>query len=406
MGPDVSGDSVVVPAVFAPSAATCLRSLGRRGIHTIAAYERDTSPAFYSRYCDAAVTTPSPAADITGYKDALLSLVGRDDVRTIVPMREADTYVLSKYRDEFQDHVRPLWPSFDTLRTAHDRLRLVRAAEKAGVPVPDTRRLDDVDDRARDRIVKSRYALLADDYVESGPPEQFIEPSAVHYLRSGVEPDRDAIRAEMGHVPIVQEYVPGPEYALWALYEDGTPVAICQKRQIRAFSYTGGTSVYRKTARIPELEAAGRMLLDHLEWNGFASVQFKRDARTGEFKLMEINPRTWVSLSCPVRAGMDFPYYYWRLAGDEPIPVDPEYTTGIGTHRLGGELMYLHTVFAEDSPVIEPPPVWKAIRDITVSLYTQPRYDYLTADDPLPFVRDGVNWLWRTIAPRTGIPGE
>lgn len=397
MRADSTGDSVVIPAVFAPSATTCLRSLGRRDIHTIAAYETNTPPAFYSRYCDETVLTPPPSTDLVGYKDALVTLVSRDDVRTVIPMREADTYVLAKYRTEFQRHVRPIWPRFETLQIAHDRLRLTRTADEAGVPVPETGLLDEIDDWSRDQVVKARYALLTDDYVASQPPAQFIEPDSVYYLRGGIKPNRDEIRTEMDHTPIVQEYIPGPEYALWALYMEGEPVALSQKRQIRAFSYTGGTSVYRETVRIPELEAVGRALLDHLEWDGFASVQFKRDTRTGEFKLMEINPRTWVSLSCPVRAGIDYPYYYWRLAGSESVDPTSEYRTKVATHRLGGEMMYLRSILTDESPFVEPPPIGEAIREIATSFYTQPHYDYLTADDPLPFVRDGINWLARRL---------
>jgi predicted ATP-grasp superfamily ATP-dependent carboligase len=393
-----STDAVVVPAVFAPSATTCLRSLGQRGIRTILAYESHSPPAFSSRYCDETVVTPAPADDVVGYKDALLSLARRDDVRAIVPNREADTYVLSRYGEEFAEGIRPLWPSFDALRVAHDRLRLAEAATEAGVPVPETQTLSDVDDWERDRIAKARYALLTDEYVDGCAPGQFTEPSSVHYLEAGTVPDREAIREGMHHDPIVQEYIPGPEYALWALYADGEPVSICQKRQVRAYNYAGGTSIYRETVRIPELETVGRALLDHLDWNGFASVQFKRDRRTGEFSLMEINPRTWISLSCPVRAGMDFPYHYWRLAGGESVPPTDEYRTGVGTHRIGGELIYLRSIFTYDCPFVEPPPLLGATREVLTSLYSQPNYDYLAFDDPLPFVRDVANWVSRKTA--------
>lgn len=389
-----SHKSVVIPAVYAPHAVTCLRSLGRRGVHTIGVYERPT-PAFGSRYCDETVITPDPAEDIVAYKDALLALVKRDDVRAILPMREADVYVLSKYRDAFAAHVEPLWPPFETLTTVHDRIRLVEAAEAAGVSVPDTRALDDVEDWNREQIVKARYVLLAEEFVRTETPEAVTEPSSVRYLEPGVEPDREEVVAEMGHVPLVQEYVPGDEYAFWALYDRGEPVATCLKHQIRAFSYAGGTSVYRRTVREPALDAAGRALLDHLDWHGFASVQFKRDATTGEFRLLEVNPRVWVSMNCPVRAGLDFPYYYWLLADGRRPPRNPEYEDGIGTHYVGGEVMYLYSVLRDENPFVESPPFGHALLDVAASLYAQPRCDYFSLDDPAPFARDGLNWAMR-----------
>src|SRR6056297_2076679 len=151
--------AVVVPAAYAPHSTTVLRSLGRRGIHTIGVYERPT-PAFSSRYCDETHIVPSPVTDVEGYKDALWGLARRDDVRAIVPLREADVYVLAKYRSEFGAKVAPLWPSFETLETVHDRIALVEAAREAGVATPETRLLDEATEWNVRRVVKARYPLL------------------------------------------------------------------------------------------------------------------------------------------------------------------------------------------------------------------------------------------------------
>ncbi len=380
-------ESMVVPAVSLPHSLACLRSFGRRDIYMIAVCEQPATPAFGSRYCDEKLLVPSPADDLNEYKNALLSLANRDDVRTIVPMREEDIYVLSKHRSEFEERVYPLWPPFETIKTVHDRMDLVATAEAAGVSVPETRLLNEVDEWGRNRVIKARYALLTDDYVESGRPERYRSPNAIYYLEPETEPDRTAICAEMGHTPIVQEYVPGDEYALWALYDGGEPVATCQKHQIRARSYTGGTSIYRKTTYIPELERVGRALLDHLDWHGFASVQFKRDTNTDEFRLMEINPRAWFSISCPIQAGVDFPYYYWQVAGGELIRGDTNCEVGVGTHDLPGELMYLRSIVRDENPFVEPPSLGAAVWAVASSLYRDPRYEYLSLDDPRPFVR-------------------
>jgi predicted ATP-grasp superfamily ATP-dependent carboligase len=392
-GENTPRGSAVIPAVAQPHSFVCLRSLGRRGVRTIAVCEQSTTPAFSSKYCDEKIIVPSPTDSLIEYKDALLTLARREDVRTIVPMREEDTYVLSKYRDEFAKHLIPLWPPFETLRIVHDRIRLVEAAERAGVPVPRTSSLDDTEQWDRRRIVKARYPLLTDDYIPSEPPEHYVSRNAVHYLERGTEPDREAIVDEMGHVPIVQEYIPGDEYALWALYDRGEPVMTCQKKQVRARSFAGGTSIYRVTTDQPALEKAGRALLDQLDWHGFASVQFKKDSKTGEFKLMEINPRTWISLSCPIQSGVDFPYYYWRLANGESVQPESNCETGVGTHNLAGEAMYLRSLLRDENPFVESPPLSAGIGAVLSSLYTNPHFEYTSYDDPGPFVRVVFNTL-------------
>ena len=390
------GDTAVVLAVDSASTTACLRSLGRQGVHTIAASEDETVPAFASRYADETVVTPAPAEDLVGYAESVLALARRPGVEAILPMREEDVYVLSNHRSAFDPHVCTLWPPFETLERTHDRVRLVEAARDAEVSVPETQLLSEVDDWDRRLIVKGRYAVLAPAYV-GGLSGQAIGVASPRYLEFGVEPDREELVREFGHVPIAQEYVPGDEHSLWALYDQGEPVLTCQMHQHRAWKYPGGTSTFRETVADPDLEAAGRAVLDELDWHGFASVQFMRDERTGEFRLMEVNPRVWASVPCAVRAGADFPYVYWRLAtGEGDVSSDGAqlgagYETGFATHRLRGEAVYLYSVLAREYAYVDPPPFQSALWDVLAALYRQPHFDYLTLDDPGPFVRDIQN---------------
>ncbi|WP_224269318.1 ATP-grasp domain-containing protein [Haloprofundus salinisoli] len=388
-------ESIVIPAISAPSSVSFVRSLGRHGVRPITVSERKTASGFSSRYSAESHVVPGPDENLRGYEDALLSLAERSDVRALVPMREADVFVLARRREQFADHVSTLWPSFEQLRTVHDRRRLVEVAGDAGVAAPETQLLSEVDDWDRNRIVKGRYSVLTHEYEPSVPPRKLLDPGSTRYLEAGTEPDVASIRGEMRHNPIAQEFVGGDEYALWALYDEGEPVATCQKHQLRGWNYAGGTSVYRRTVCIPELEQAGRALLDELDWHGFASVQFKREPDSGEFTLMEINPRVWVSLPCAVRAGANFPLYFWQTATGKPVDIDPEnpYEEDVATHLLRGEAAHLTSVLSKKESFVDPPTLTATAVGMAKSMY-RPKHrgiDYLSADDPLPFVRGALN---------------
>jgi len=55
-------------------------------------------------------------------------------------------------------------------------------------------------------------------------------------------------------------------------------------------------SVYRDLVEDDRIETLGRRLLDHLDWHGLATVQFIKSAETGDYWLLEVNPRTWTSI--------------------------------------------------------------------------------------------------------------
>lgn len=380
--------SVLIPTGYDPAGYACVRSLGRRGIHTIVASEIARPPAAASRFCGESVTLPPPTDDVIAYRDALVELAARPDVRTVIPVRPFDVYVLSKYQDAFADHVTTVTPSLELLRRVYDRMCLYETALEAGVPVPETRLLDEPGDLACNSIVKSRYNILADEYVDTYPPGKMEVVKAVHHTPSGTTPDTDAIRAEMKHTPIVQEFIEHTDmYVFAALYDHGEAVATFQHRQIRGNSYTGGGGVYRKSVDIPELDAVGRRLLDELEWHGLACIEYMRDDRTGEFVLTEVNPRMWQSLPTAIRAGADFPYYYWLVATGHADAVEPGYRVGAGSHILYGELGHVLSVLHDVSPVVERPSFLRTTARVLWSCIVDPHFDILQFDDPRPFLR-------------------
>lgn len=364
-----------------------VRSLREHGVRTIFARTDSASPVPASRFCDEAHLLPSPREDVDAFRRGLLDLSARSDVVTVVPTREECVYLLSKYRDSFREHATFVVPPFEVLRSAQDRLRLIEEARNAGVPVPDTRLLTEGRDWSRRSVVKSRYNLLANAYDEAIPPGRVDVVKSIRHLEPGTRPDVEAICEEMGHVPIVQEFVPtDDEFVFAALYDRGDPLATFQHRQVRGESYLGGGGVYRKSVYFEELEAVGERLLDHLDWHGLACIEYMRDADTGEFVLTEVNPRTWKSMSVAVRAGADFPYYYWLAANGSREAIDAEYDRGVGTHSVYGEAHYVAELLRARSPHVERPSIPATSLALLSSLVRDPHFDCTRIDDPGPFV--------------------
>ena len=190
----------------------------------------------------------------------------------------------------------------------------------------------------------------------------------------------------MNHDPIVQEYVPkASEYMFAGIYDQGEPLATFQHEQIRGNSYVGGGGVYRKSIYRQDLEDVARTLLDHLDWHGLVCIEYMEHAETGDLMLTEINPRMWQSLPATVRAGADFPYYYWLQSQGRQTAIDPEYDLDVGSHLLIGEFSHLLSVLRDDSPFEASPSIGRSLREILASCYRDPNFDYLRPDDPVTF---------------------
>jgi hypothetical protein len=111
-----------------------------------------------------------------------------------------------------------------------------------------------------------------------------------------------------------------------------------------------------------------------------------RDANTGEWKLLEVNPKLWQSLPSTVRANADFPYYYWLQATDRSDDIDPSYDVGVGCHMLYGEFSHLLSIVRDESPLVERPSLGRTAWDVLRSCFEQPNFDSIHRDDPKLFL--------------------
>lgn len=376
----------VVPCISASSSLACIRSLGRRGVDTIAITDQKITPEKHSKYCTESLKVPSPREDLAAYRDVLLELAAKPEVGSIFPVRPSDSYVLANNTAEFTRHISQTWPLWDTYTTVYDRMELLETAKREDLNIPRTKLFSKWDNWDQPAIIKSRYVLLESDGKATYPD--------VEYVTVGEQPDQREIINRMNHEPLVQEYIKGGEFGFFALVESGSPVATFQHRRIRSNSYAGGASVYRESVDIPELDRLGRLFLKSLDWHGPAMVEFKRDAQTGEFFLMEVNPRFWGSLALPISAGVDFPYLYHQLAVGELGDEVTNYETGIGSQRLLMELRYLLSIIFADYPdYVDKPSLAHAIKDVVRTTSTS-HFDYLSTDDTKPFIWNIVQKLY------------
>ncbi len=84
-----------------------------------------------------------------------------------------------------------------------------------------------------------------------------------------------------------------------------------------------------RAIRDERLHELGRTVLESLDWNGVAMVEFKRSDRDGHLYLMEINPKFWGSLDLAIQSGCNFPVWVAQAVIDGTIPDCHAYAVGL-----------------------------------------------------------------------------
>ena len=282
-----------------------VRALGQKGIYVIAGSSSKRSQSFYSKYCKKRVVYPDPKKE-DEFVDFMLNYVKSNKMDVLLPIGYLTTTVLSKHKDEFSPYIKIPIADWDSMKIASDKYRTMELAKNLGVKIP---KMFDENDKIE------KFPVVIKGLKESG---------RIRYANSFKELSK--LKTEES---IVQEYIPGNGYGFFALFNKGKVRAIFMHKRVREYPITGGSSTVAESIYDPELKALGLKLLESLNWHGVAMVEFKKDFRDGEFKLMEINPKFWGSLDLAIVSGVDFPYLAVKMAMDGDVEPVFEYKTEI-----------------------------------------------------------------------------
>jgi predicted ATP-grasp superfamily ATP-dependent carboligase len=325
------------------SALAVTRSLGRQGVTVTVADEHRRSLAGTSRYCRAAIRVPSPAQSPEAFLRAIEREVARGKHRVLIPTDDIALSLISQARSRFEGLTMLPFPEAEIVQLAHDKGALVSLAEEKNIPVPRTVVVREPADLERavqqvgfPAIVKARVSRLAVD-------GQWRSGAGTHYVHTPAELEAACqVVGQTVPFPLVQEYIPGDGCGVFLLMNRGQVRAAFAHRRIREKPPSGGVSVLSESvAPDARLLEHSERLLEALKWHGVAMVEFKRDARDGVGKLMEINGRFWGSLQLAVDAGIDFPHLLYRLAVEGDVKPVLTYSVGIRLRWSLGNIDWL-----------------------------------------------------------------
>jgi predicted ATP-grasp superfamily ATP-dependent carboligase len=319
------------------TALAAARSLVRAGFEVGVAAGRRFSLAGVSRRVQRVRLVTDPLVDPAGYAAELGGLARQWDVRVLLPVTDASVEAILAGRRQLPPSVVLPCPDLGTYRKASDKTAILEYGREAGLAVPETLSFADPD-----------AALPGPEFFPA-----VLKPhrSVVSGRRFGVQfvNTRDQCRRALRALPgiafpvMLQRRVRGPGEGLFVLRWDERIVAEFAHRRLREKPPEGGVSVYRESIALDgELAAAGRRLLEALNWQGVAMIECKRDETTGRHVLMEVNGRLWGSLQLAIDAGVDFPRLLVACALGQRPPAVTQYRVGVRSRWFWGDVDHLY----------------------------------------------------------------
>jgi predicted ATP-grasp superfamily ATP-dependent carboligase len=303
------------------------RSLGKRGVEVITGDEYAMTATSFSRYSIADFRYPDPTKEPEKFLDVLEEAVIKykpedESIPYVLMPIHKETYLISRHRERFEPHIRVPLPDIDIIEKVHNKGTLAADAIERGIPIPKTwipQSLEEFDARASEvelpAFVKLRESAAGVGVQKVKTPE---------HLQSTFHEFFDHFKLKEGNCPIIQQAVPGDDYCVTTMFDNGKLVACMTYHNLRAFPAEKGASVMRETVNAPEMEKIAADVLGPLGWHGVAELDFRWEG-TPEAQplLIEVNPRFWGGLIQAVESGWDYPWLLFRLAADGHVdPVE------------------------------------------------------------------------------------
>lgn len=331
--------AVVLACAGAPEGdLNVVRSLGEQGVPVVVVAEYADPPSRYSRHCRAFVQVP----DFVGHPQALLAVLA-DLARQhggplpVFASADPDLEALNGLQAQARPHVRWTMAEPALVTALMDKRLFSDLAVRHGLPVPRTftpQSLDEVE-----RIVpQMTFPVIIKPsqptaWKHPQLPRRFRMAKAIVLETAAALLEACGTLAPFGMHFILQEYVPGGDEAHYDVHafvdRSGVTRATFCGRKWRIQPPHVGSGCHVESLHEPALEAQVAAMLERLGYRGIANLNFKRHARTGEFKLLEINPRVsqWTILT--TRSGINLPWLAYRDACDLPPQEAPPRRTGL-----------------------------------------------------------------------------
>lgn len=293
----------VIVLGLSPTGLYAVREAARAG-YSVLGVGAPGAPGLWSRFLTARLSAATPTERI----EAILQRVpAGGDKPVLIVTSDQDLEAVVARADDLAGRVRLQGSYTDGLaRRIMDKDSFYRLCEAQGVAYPSLWSADVAEAAEyRDQIAYPamiKPARIQDvKHLMAGRKGWVVRgPSDFDATLPGIPPEAGTL--------LMQEIVPGPESAitLWCGYLDGAG-QVRQRftaRKLRQYPAGFGSASLVQSEACPETAEIAERLLTALGYRGIAAAEFKRHPKTGDLKIIEVNPRPSLWFSVSTKAGV------------------------------------------------------------------------------------------------------
>jgi D-aspartate ligase len=284
------------------------RSLGRQGV-PVCIIDDESSIGRYSRYTTHSVRVKD-LRDEQQTVETLMDVGQRLGLKgwVLYPTRDETVAALSRHKKALSEWFRVPTPEWESIQWAWDKRNTYKMAVKLGIPSPTTHFPQTVEEL---RKIEVKFPVVMKPAIK----EHFIYTTKVKAWRADSRRElEERFQEAATFVPagemMIQDLIPGgseQQFGYCAFFKAGRALGTMVTQYKRQHPPQFGRScTFVETIDLPELEEIALRFLKAIDYYGLVELEFKLDPRDGQYKLLDVNARTWGYHTLGVAAGVDF----------------------------------------------------------------------------------------------------
>jgi D-aspartate ligase len=364
-----------------------IRSLGRRGIPVFALDPELEQIGMSSRFCDRRQCPSVEESEDANIEFLTALACSLPEKPVLFTTGDNTLHAYARREDVLRKSLRLTTPGNIVIRKTAEKDELFRTACDTGVAVPKTFAPNSSDEV---RAIAASFAFpclikpIRSNVWHGQQAQQILREIAGGSEKSIVAETPEALLeayrviAAVDPRLIISEVIPGEDRDLlyFAFYRsaDGR-IWHFSGRKERVTPAHFGSASYVVSIQDADLERISIGFLEKLNYRGLGGLEFKRDARDGKLKLIELNARYGLWDALGQRCGVDTAYMAYLDAIGEKLPDPARARTGVKWISISRDLSALRGYRREGS---------LGIRDWVQTLAGEKMWAVFAWDDPLP----------------------
>lgn len=316
-------DKVIVIGCKVPGYAV-IRALAHMGVYIIALTYSDGDFTHLSKYVSEVMHISPPEVNEEEFINVFIKNAQRWEGALLLETSDAIGVAISKNKEVLSRYYKIVTPDWEILRLFVEKELTYALAKECHVPHPQYRQLDSLADL--EEIEKNQFPCI----LRPIRSHEFVIRFQVKNFKVDNEielKEKFQICQDAGLSMILQEIIPGPDENLYRLdgyiNTHGNTVGKFFNRKLRQNPpFFGVMRVGVSTERYPEVEQFADKLLRQVNYRGYFSIEFKKDLRDGQLKLIENNCRLVRCSMLATASGVNHPWIiYQDLVKDQQVDV-------------------------------------------------------------------------------------